>query len=125
MSLIRDKILYSRETLEEIKPSAGNHPNLGEYLLSLITTDPDVSDQVWLVNAGYDLSGVNRASCGKVLRRYGELEQLARTVGQALADLGVNRGSIVQVRLSYFTTFKIEFATLHCNIEFPRVPAHF
>ena len=100
MSLIREKILYSKDKLEEFEPDFGNHANFGEYILSFLNTEPDRSDEVWVVNAGYDLTGVNRSGCGKVLRKYGELEPMSRSVGKALAGLGVKRGSIVQVSIN-------------------------
>ena len=98
MSIIKAKVLYSRDKLEEPEVNLDGYPNFGEFILSHLTADPSILDQVWLVNAGYDLTGVNRASCGRVHRKYGELEPLSRGVGTILAELGVGFGSIVQVR---------------------------
>ena len=102
MSIIKGKVLYSRDKLDEPEVDLRAHPNFGEFILSHLKTDPAILDQVWLVNAGCDLTGVNRASCGRVLRKYGELEQLSRAVGATLAQLGVGYGSIVQVRRRSF-----------------------
>jgi len=63
MSIIKGKVLYSRDKLEEPAVDLGGHPNFGEFILSHLAADPTIREQVWLVNAGYDLTGVNRASC--------------------------------------------------------------
>jgi hypothetical protein len=49
------------------------------------------------VNAGFDLTGKNIAKCGRVSRKYGEVESMSRDVGELLQDLGVQHGSVVQV----------------------------
>ncbi len=96
MSVIKDKILYSKEPLVETLPDLGSHQNFGDYVLSFVD-DPAIKDQVWLVNAGYDLTGNNNATCGTVSRTFGELETMSRSIGKQLDELGLEEGSIVQV----------------------------
>jgi hypothetical protein len=96
MSVIKDKILYSKDTLKENVPDIGSHQNFGDFVLSF-QDGPDMLDKVWLVNAGYDLTGYNSSKCGKVSRTYGELEPMARSFGRLLSDLDVHEGSYVQV----------------------------
>ena len=129
MSIIKGKVLYSRDKLDEPEVDLRAHPNFGEFILSHLKTDPAILDQVWLVNAGCDLTGVNRASCGRVLRKYGELEQLSRAVGATLAQLGVGYGSIVQVRRRSFILhailiFQVEtLSTLFFARSWVQIPA--
>ena len=96
MSVIKNKILYSKEPLRENVPEIGSHQNFGEFVLSFLD-GPEMLDTVWLVNAGYDLTGRNISKCGAVSRTYGELEPMARAFGRIFDDLGVHEGSIVQV----------------------------
>jgi len=104
MSLIKDKVLYSKEPFVETLPDLGSHQNFGDYVLSFLD-DPTIKDQVWLVNAGYDLTKCNSATCGGVSRTFGELELMSRSIGKQLDELGLEQGSIVQVHPQFLNIF--------------------
>ena len=101
MSVIKDNILYSKQTVPDCEPlTIGQHDNFAEYIFSVVNVD---QNQTWLVNAGYDLTGINRSACGKVQRKYWELEPLSRRIGKQFEDLGVRHDDIVQVK--FLTAF--------------------